>query len=141
MVVEWQGPLFYLVKTEVRGLWNHHVDLFKEFIESEQPPSTLTTPPVNDHRVAPSEVDDLGNRKTIPTHISSYEPSQEPEIEMDLDPNVSPVANPSTIHDDSISQVSPSAVSARSYQSRDHRPPHYFKPQTWLTDNVCCMII
>ena len=87
----------YLIETKVHGLWRHHVDLLKEFIEYEQPLSTLITPPVSDHRGAPSEVDDLGNQTIIPTHASSYEPSQEPEINMD------PVTNLSTIRDDSIS--------------------------------------
>ena len=45
VVIEQLGSLSYLVKTEVYGLWRHHVDLLKEFIECEQPLSTLTIPP------------------------------------------------------------------------------------------------
>ena len=90
VVVEQLGPLSYLVEIEVHGLWRCHVDLLKEFVKSEQPPSTSTTPPFNDHRDAPSIVD---------------EPSQEPEINMDFDPNLSPVANLSTIRDNLTSQV------------------------------------
>ena len=78
------------------------MDLLKEFIESEQPPSTLTTPPVSDHRDAPSVADDLSNSITILTHTSSYKPGQELKTSMDPNPNLSPVANPFTMGDDSI---------------------------------------
>ena len=86
------------------------MDLFKEFIESEQPLSTSTSPPVNDYRDVPSIAHDLGNGTTIPTHPSSYKTGQEPEINMDPDPNLSPVANLSTMWDDLTLQVSPSTV-------------------------------
>ena len=95
------------------------MDLLKEFTESEQPPSTSIIPHVSDYRDSPSIVDKLGNGTTIPTHMSSCKSSQEPEVNMEPDPNLSSVVNPSIICDDLISQIPPSTVPVQNYSSRN----------------------